>query len=915
MNPRLKTGNLSVLASALWAGSSVALILCAATGCLTQSAGPAPASQPSAPVALAPKPPPANPVVIAYHADVEPILEERCYQCHGGDDNQTPVAFDKLKTDDAIANNPDFWLKVLRNTRSHIMPPAGQDPPTPQEQATLDNWIEYSAFGIDPDRLDPGRQTIRRLNRTEYHNTIQDLLGVDFDVDTNFPSDDIGYGFDNIGDVLNVSPMLMEKYVQAAQTIVSDGVEVNPRAMAVIAVPGNRFADAASNASGGPRNGGRGGGGPGGGSLDLNYSNEAKVTHTFNVAFEGDYDLILDWNVKGSFNFAPARCTIAYAIDGKSQDARDYAWHDDYSGSDQISVHWTPGKHTFTITLHPLKPRPGSEAAAALAAADSPPPALADGVKPAGPDAQQSPPEDAAKPANPAAAAPANVPQPDAAGAPKPRAGTPRGNFPPQPPPTVSFRILKLRLQGPRDEAHWTASPGYKKFFTRPQVPQDDPGRRQYARQILLPFATRAFRRPVPADTIDRLVDIAVTVGDAPDGTFEKGVAQAMVAVLASPRFLYRIETPDPAVGNSQSADCDEYTLASRLSYFLWSTMPDDELFNLAAAGELRKNLPAQITRMLADPRSQNLVNNFTGQWLQSREVGSVSINPHEIMLREGVNVPFNTQIPAAVRTALEQEPQAYFAYVMHNDRSVKEFLDSDYTFLNQALAQYYQIPGVSGPQMRKVTLDPATLRGGALTMGSTLMVTSNPTRTSPVKRGKWVLENILGAPAPPPPPDIPPLELAANQFKDKQPTLREILAAHRANPQCASCHDRMDPLGLAMENFNAQGLFRKQELNQPIDASGQLVTGEKFNDIRDLKRALVENHLDEFYRCLTEKLMTYATGRGMEYYDMPTIDKIVERLDHDDGRFSALLLGVIESAPFQEQRVVNHSVLAEGTQ
>ncbi|MGA2229289.1 MAG: DUF1592 domain-containing protein [Tepidisphaeraceae bacterium] len=953
MNSRSKKGLFAAIAPAVWAGASLGLISWIATGCLEQPSGKMPSAQVSAPVAIAPPPPPApvaNPVVVSYHQAIEPILQARCYQCHSGDDNQTPVAFDKLKTDDSIANNPDLWLKVLRNTRSHIMPPAGQDPPTADEQAKLEKWIEYSAFAVDPNNLDPGQQTIRRLNRTEYHNTVQDLIGVDFDVDTQFPSDDIGYGFDNIGDVLNISSMLMEKYVQAAQTIVSQGVEVNPRTMPVITVPGSRFSDGAANGRAGAPNGGRGGGGgggPGGGTLDLNFANEAKVTHTFNVIYEGDYDLVLDWNVKGSFNFAPDRCTIAYAVDGKNEDPREYGWHDDYTGMDQLTVHWTPGKHTFTIILHPikLKPKPASDIAPKLAAAGPTPPALADAGKPANADPTQLALAEAPKPATADAAPPdaagspksanADTSQPPLGGAAKPangsgnaprggagaagaaktgRGGAGRGNFPPQPPPTVSFRVLKVRLEGPRDQAYWVASPGYKKFFPRAQVPQDDQGRRQYAREILLPFATKAFRRPVPDETINRLVDIAVSAGDAPDSTFEKGVAQAMVAILASPRFLYRVEAAEPLKGNSPFAKCDEYTLASRLSYFLWSTMPDDELSNLAARGELRANLQAQINRMLADPRSQNLVENFTGQWLQSREVAAVPINPHEIMLREGVTVPIATQLPAPVRTALEQEPQAYFAYVMHNDRSVKEFLDSDYTFLNQTLAQFYNIPGVTGQQMRKVTVDPSTLRGGALTMGSTLMVTSNPTRTSPVKRGKWVLENILGAPAPPPPPDIPPLELAANQFKDKQPTLREILAAHRANPQCASCHDRMDPLGLAMENFNAEGLYRKQELDQPIDASGQLITGEKFKDVSDLKKALVNNHLDEFYRCLTEKLLTYATGRGMEYYDMPTIDNIVDQLDHNDGRFSTLLLGVIDSAPFQEQRVAKPSVLAEGT-
>jgi len=926
---RAKTDKSATLRRLVAAAMAGGLIL-GAVGCLIDSSGATPDVKAQAPAASVATQPVINVAVEQFHKTIKPILTDRCYSCHSGQDNHTGIAFDALTTNDSLVNNPELWLKVLKNTRSHVMPPPDNDPPTPEQQLALENWIEYSAFGVNPDQLDPGRQTIRRLNRAEYHNTIQALLGVDFDVETQLPADDIGYGFDNIGDVLNVSPMLMEKYVQAAQTIVSQGVEVNSSTLPVITVAGNRFSDAAANANFGAPSGARGGrggrggagaggaGGAGGGILDMPYSKPSSVTHTFDVVYEGDYNVILDWNIKGSFNFAPDRCTIAYAVDGVSQDPKEFGWHDDYNSSDQFAVHWTPGKHSLTVTLNPIKLQPTTQTAPKSGGTTTAPPALlADAGKPANLDGQQLALADAPNTTN------ANVPQvgavagvgAGAGGAPKPDAVVaPRGGrggrggrgFVATPPPTVSYRITKVRLAGPQDEAHWTPSPGYKKFFPRAQIPKDEDGRRQYARQILLSFATKAFRRPVPDETINRLVDIAVSVGEAPNGTFEKGIAQAMVATLASPRFIYRVETAEPAEANSPFANCDEYTLASRLSYFLWSTMPDDELINLAANHQLRKNLRAEINRMLADPRSQALVQNFTGQWLQSRDAAGIVINVHEVGLREGITAAFNAQMPGPVRVAMQQEPEAYFAYVMHEDRSVKEFIDSDYTFVNQTLAQFYKIDGVTGNQMQKVTLPPGDLRGGALTMGATLIVTSNPTRTSPVKRGKWVLENILGAPTPPPPPDIPPLELAEKQFKDQKPNLRQVLAAHRANPQCASCHDRMDPLGLALENFNAEGLYRNKELDQPIDASGQLFTGEKFKDVSELKHALVQNHVMEFYRCLTEKLLIYATGRGMEYYDMPTIDKITDQLNQSDGRFSALLLGVIDSAPFQERRVAN---------
>jgi hypothetical protein len=260
-------------------------------------------------------------------------------------------------------------------------------------------------------------------------------------------------------------------------------------------------------------------------------------------------------------------------------------------------------------------------------------------------------------------------------------------------------------------------------------------------------------------------------------------------------------------------------------------------------------------------------------------------------------------QLDKDIREAMNRETEMSFAYVVRQDQSVLDLLDCNYTFLNEKLAKYYGIPGVTGPQMRRVTLPKDSPRGGVLAQGSVLTVTSNPTRTSPVKRGQFILNNILGMPAPPPPPEIPALEEAEKQFADREPTMREVLAIHRSAPLCSSCHSRMDPLGLALDNFNALGLWRQAERGQPIDASGKLITGESFHDVRDLKRILKDKHRLEFYRCLTEKLLTYALGRGPEDYDVQTVDQIVERLDQEQGRFSALLMGIIDSAPFQKRR------------
>jgi hypothetical protein len=431
-----------------------------------------------------------------------------------------------------------------------------------------------------------------------------------------------------------------------------------------------------------------------------------------------------------------------------------------------------------------------------------------------------------------------------------------------------------------------------------------------------------------------------------------------MVAVLSSPRFLFRVEESAPGRGGEPYSPVDEYALASRLSYFLWSTMPDEELLALAARGELRKNLAAQTKRLIDDPRSRAFIDNFTGQWLQARDVEGISIDARLVLARDtgeerqqqkeleqfrariaelqalqakqaelaaagaqvqGPPLPpgfpprqFNrprrfrqpaVELDGPLRQAMRLEPEMMFADIVHHDRSVAELLDSDSTYLNERLAKHYGVSGVSGNDMRRVTLPKDSPRGGLITMGSVLVVTSNPTRTSPVKRGQFILENILGMPTPPPPADVPALEESEKNVGDHEPTVREALQIHRDQALCRSCHARMDPLGFSLENFNAMGMWREKERGQKIDASGQLITGESFQDVRDLKHILLEKHRTDFYRCLTEKVLTYALGRGLEYYDVETVDRIVDRLEKNDGRFSSLLSGVIESAPFQERR------------
>ncbi len=831
-----------------------ALLLGVALAACQMAREPGGTAAPPAVVAAAPG---ENLALAQFHREILPILRNNCFDCHAGDKHEAGVAFDTLRTEEQILRNPTLWMKVLKNTRAGVMPADGGRLPA-KEQAALDNWIKFAAFGVDPQRPDPGRVTVHRLNRLEYRNTVRDLLGVDYDTTAAFPGDDIGHGFDNIADVLNVSPLLMEKYLAAAQAVVDQAVPTTSRVAPATQVLGRDFVNAETGlpppldpntVENGvtPRT-----------AAITSYLEPLKLRREFTVSAEGSYQLVIEQGVSGNFNPVAASCKVSIMVDGKLATEKIVPWRGANalterlpSFYDTIPVRWAPGKHVVEIHAEPYDVKDTAETQ------------------------------------------------------------NRRGNS------GIFFLLRSATLEGPDDRTKWVHPAGYERFFTRADAPTEPAARRGYARELLTNFAAKAFRRPAPAETVDDLVAIAEAVYRQPGKTFETGVAQAMVAVLASPRFLFRVDEPEAAPGRSAGfANVDELSLASRLSYFLWATMPDDELTKLATAGQLRKNLAAQVRRMTADLRADALVKNFSGQWLQSRAVTTVPISTHEVYLREGFNAPAAYELTAEQRAALEAEAQAYFGHVLRNDRSVDEFLDSNYTFLNATLAEYYfdgKFP-LQGAEMRKVDNLPDTWRGGVLTLGSVLMVTSNPTRTSPVKRGKWILENILDAPAPPPPPNIPALEEDVKSADGKTPSQREILARHRADPNCAACHDRMDPLGLALENFNALGTVRQTDMGQPVDTKGKLATGETFADIRELKHVLLAGHREEFYRCLTAKLLTYALGRGVEQYDIATVDQIVEKMLNDGGKFSTLLNGVIESVAFQQQRLVTDPPPAKPT-
>ncbi|MDB6113037.1 MAG: Protein of unknown function (DUF1587)/Protein of unknown function (DUF1592)/Protein of unknown [Pedosphaera sp.] len=425
----------------------------------------------------------------------------------------------------------------------------------------------------------------------------------------------------------------------------------------------------------------------------------------------------------------------------------------------------------------------------------------------------------------------------------------------------------------------------HKRIFVREPTPQTT---NAAAREIIASFARRAYRRPVTAQELERLVGF-VQMAQRDGENFGTGIKLALEALLVSPSFLFRGEL-QPEPDNPGSIHwVDEYALASRLSYFLWSSMPDEELFTLAAQRKLQANLESQVKRMLKDPKAHALVENFADQWLQVRNLANITRDPATFP-------DFSDEL----RTAMGRETEMFFQYIMQQDRSVFEFIDADYTFVNERLARHYGLAGIKGEEFQRVSLNGAQ-RGGLLAQASILTVTSTSTRTSPVKRGKWVLENLLAAPPAPPPPDIPALKEGKEALHAG--TLRQQMEHHRADPSCAACHARMDPIGFGLENYDAIGAWRTKEGDFQIDSSGQLAGGESFQGAADLKRILLKEKKEAFVRCLSEKMLTYALGRGLEYYDKCALDAISREVARNRYRFSSLVLGVVRSTPFQRRR------------
>jgi hypothetical protein len=729
----------------------------------------------------------------SFEKTVEPFLEANCLLCHNATLKVGGLSLEGYTNTREALKDRERWEKVIQKLRTGQMPPKGRPAPAAEQVVEVTHWFETEFARMDRNmKPDPGRVTARRLNRVEYNNTIRDLLGVDFKPAADFPPDDSGYGFDNIGDVLSLSPVLMEKYLAAAEKIARQAIVADP--------PPKPTREKLEHTQVPP---------------EESPARDLTRKHVFTV--EGDYVL------RGAVGGRRDALLITLWLDGRMLQTTPITTEDEAPRVGEIRVHVTAGEHELQATLAHDDSR-----------ADAPP----------DPEAERA----------------------------KDKFRKPRNPF-----------VDRFEIVGPYNPHPWPLTESHKRIFICGH--SSGQHRPECARLIVAALVRRAYRRPVDDDRINGLIRF-VTMAQHNGDSFEQGVRVALEAILVSPHFLFRIEN-DPYPNNpAASHHVDDYELASRLSYFLWSSMPDEKLFRLAGARSLHKTgiLSAQVRRMLESPKSSALVDNFSGQWLELRNLDSVKPDPERF-----------PEFDEDLRSAMRQETRLFFGAIIRDDRSVLDFIDGKYTFLNERLAKFYGIPGITGPEFRRVELT-SDERGGVLTQASVLTVSSYPTRTSPVLRGKWILENFMNDPPPPPPPGVPNLNEAAIGTKA---SLRQQLEQHRANPACAACHTRMDPLGFGLENYDAVGHWRTRDGNFAIDATGTLPGGRSFRSPAELKRILRSDR-DAFAKCLTEKMLTYALGRGLERYDQPAVSLICRRLAASDYRFSRLILGIVESLPFE---------------
>jgi hypothetical protein len=764
--------------------------------------------------------------------DVKAVIDRYCVACHNGRTKTGGLALDAIDFTN-IAAHAEPLEKVVRKLGTGSMPPQGMPRPDP---ATHDKLIAFLTGELDRSAAaapDPGRAILRRLNRTEYANAVKDLLDLDINVAALLPVDNSSYGFDNIGDVLGVSPVLMERYLTAARRIsavaVGDAAEIP-----VIAETYRVRPDTAQDKH---LDG-----------LPLGTRGGLLVTHTFPLDAEYTFFVRLLTTTVSNIRGLEYPHDVILLVDGAEVARATVGGKEDMDKSFENATSQMEAinqRLTFRVAV---KAGPRTVAAAFVQKSSA-----------------------------------------------------------------IPNATLQPYLQTTSDTVDYTGVPHVESLLlTGPYNvtgPGDTPSRRRMlicqpasaseeaacATKILSAVARRAYRRALtPGDM--RTLDEFFEMGRR-KGTFEAGIELGLRRILASPDFVLRIERDPSGVEPGAVYRVADVDLASRLSFFLWSSIPDDELLDLALAGKLgdAATLDAQIRRMLADPRSRALIDNFAGQWLYLRNLRG--------------HVPDQTEFPDfdhTLRAAMLREMELFFDSIIREDRSVLDLMTADYTFVNERLARHYRIPNVYGSHFRRVTLEQDERRG-LFGKGAILALTSYATRTSPVVRGKWILENVVGTPPPPPPPDVPALE--ENSPGRKPRSMRERLEEHRSNPVCAQCHRLMDPIGFALETFDAVGAARSRESGSAIDGSGQLANGVKVSGPASLREALVRDP-DIFVTTMSEKLLTYALGRGLVAADMPTVRTIVRSAAASNYRFSSLVAGIVASTPFQMRKAEEASGL-----
>ncbi len=975
--------------------ASLGLGLLAATGLSAaerRDSAPSTGTSAKPPVALA------SAATATFERDIHPLLEKYCYECHGkgGKEDEGDFHLTVYKHASDLAPDRKIWEQALDHLRNRQMPPENaSELPTKPERDLLADWIDGQLYGADAKNPDPGRVVIHRLNRAEYNNSIRDLLGVDFHPADDFPADDSGYGFDNISDVLSLSPMLLAKYVKAAQTALDQAVPTQRITSSTWHFPASQALVGFNDL------GDRGDGWVQILSLfegDINVEMDVPVTGEYMVSFHA-FGQDHDGNIYGASGPIPGsppekpvlslyvNDTVqqAFPIDAVEGAPATYSGnvslvagrqrirlvmrrhrggaHEQvvdtmarYVGPQSNGITWVkwirvdgPGKGAVTrvpaarlavtgpgdftpagarvlrgngdVTLKFKVEKEGdyllrAYADATQAGTDA---AIMD-LRVDGKSLAALPvlaPSAFQKFSDPKTKRPWTAPADHLVAVPEryevrahltPGEKTFAAVFPnyeadpENPNPNLRARTLTvysleaLQLDGTAPVPPISAV--MREYLAAKTTPQN---KTTIARDQLAKFALRAWRRPLEKAELDRLMTLFMQA-DKDEESFAAALKLPLLAILVSPNFLLRAEFPETGAAVAKKSDqapaklgvpISEFSLATRLSYFLWSSVPDDELLGLAAKNQLRRQLPAQVARMLASPKARALVDNFGGQWLQFRALSGVEPD-------KTVYPRFSTTI----RADMEKETAMFFEHVMRENRPLLDFLAADYTFVNERLAQFYGLPAVTGERFQRVSLQ-GTPRRGVLGQGSLLVLTSNPTRTSPVKRGRFVLDNILGTPVPPPPPGV-----VVNLDKPEEAglSLRQRIEQHRSDPRCASCHALMDPIGMAFENFDGAGQWRDQEGEGgkalPVDATGKLVSGEAFDGASTLIKILSTTHRGDYYRNLAKKMLTYALGRGVDDHgsDRLAADQIAQRIQADD-KFSSLVLAVVESVPFQQMR------------